>query len=91
MAAQSDEAELQTDGTGALEEFREQRRDHETDDESEENIVGDHPPAGRETCQAAVEEHNRDFDQADRHPEDQYADEPQLEQSARGISHTTRE
>ena len=79
VAAQSDEAEFQTDGTSALEEFAEQRGDHESDDESEENIMGDHPPVGREACETTVEEHNGDFDEADRHEEDQYTDEPKLE------------
>lgn len=79
MTAQGSEAEFEVDEPGALEEFREQGGDHETNNESEEDIVGDHPAVGCETRQAAVEKHNRNFDQANCHPEDYYADEPKLD------------
>lgn len=48
MAAFGQRAEFEIDGSGALEEFREERRDHEADDEGEEDVVGDHPPLGRQ-------------------------------------------
>ena len=48
VATQSENAELETDGSRTLEEFREQRRDHERDDESQEDMMRYHPSVGRE-------------------------------------------
>ena len=79
MTAQGSEAEFEADGPGALEGFREQRGDHETNNESEENIVGNHLAVGCEACQAAVKTYSRNFDQANCHLEDYYANEPKLD------------
>ena len=78
VTAQGQGAELEIDGARALEDFREQSRDHKRNDESEKDIVRNHPPAGRQARQAAIETHNRYLDQADRHPEDDYATKSKL-------------
>ena len=81
MTAQGNEAELEVDWTGAFKEFGEQGSDHETNDQSEEDIMGDHPSVGRQARQATVEGHDRNFDQARCHPEDHDANESKLEES----------
>ena len=83
MAAQGKRTELEIDGSRALKEFQEQNGDHKTDNDNQENIINDRPSAGREARQTAIERNNRDFDQTDRHPEDHYAIESKLDESAK--------
>ena len=83
MTALGQGAEFELDGSGALEEFGEEGRDHEADDEGEEDVVRDHPSAGRQARQAAVEKDNGDLDQADRHPENDDAAESKLSRARR--------
>ena len=78
MAALSQGAEFELDGSGALEEFGEEGRDHEADDEGEEDVVRDHPSAGCQARQAAIKKDNRYLDQADRHPENDDATQSKL-------------
>lgn len=48
VTTSSKDTEFEVDGPRALEEFREQGRDHETYNKNEEDIVRDHPSAGRQ-------------------------------------------
>lgn len=91
MTAFGQGAEFELDGSGALEEFGEERRDHEADNEGEEDVVGDHPPLGRQARQTTVEKHNRDLDQADRHPENENAAQSKLSKArAKSLAHSER-
>ena len=78
VAPEGQRAEFEAGGPGALEQFGEEGRDHEADAEGEEDVVRDHPAAGREAREAAVEEDDGDLDEADGHPEDDDAAEAEL-------------
>ena len=83
MTALGQGAELELDGSRALEEFGEEGRDHEGDDEGEEDVVRYHPSAGRQTRQAAIEKDYRNLDKTDRHPENDDAAESKLSRAPR--------